>query len=84
MPLIKKLEREYYEGIREITPNLHIEFYDFKLQIKCASVPRWLDYCTIKNIEDAKLAKEKALDGTGRFRIVTCGNEEVIECNWND
>ena len=74
----KQLEREFYEGACELSSDWQCEFYNFKLQIKCASVPKWLDYCTICNLVDAKLAKEKTLDGTDRFRIVDCGTEDIV------
>lgn len=54
--------------------------YDI-LQIFDRLNQRWEDYSSIKNTEDAMIARSKVLNGSGLYRIVS-GNRQVVryEC----
>lgn len=54
--------------------------YDI-LQIFDRLNQRWEDYASIKNTEDAMVARSKVLNGSGQYRIVS-GNRQVVryEC----
>ena len=54
--------------------------YDI-LQIFDRLNQRWEDYASIKNTEDAMIARSKVLNGSGQYRIVS-GNRQVVryEC----